>query len=110
MDRRNPSNTSRRRLRALWRGNPHRCRLLPRMEGRMLKQITPPVLTAPQKTPSESPMPNSSSSSPSPRVPPRVAKAVDRLLNFYPPLDVNDARAFVAGLASLFARYPEEVI
>lgn len=38
-----------------------------------------------------------------------AAQAVDKLLNFYPPLEVNDPRAFIAGIISLFAQYPPEL-
>lgn len=36
--------------------------------------------------------------------------AVDRLLNFYPPLDVADPRVFIAGIGAVLAKYPPELI
>lgn len=39
-----------------------------------------------------------------------AATAVDKLLNFYPPLDVNDPKAFIAGLVALLAQYPAELM
>jgi hypothetical protein len=38
-----------------------------------------------------------------------AAEAVDRLLDLFPPLDVGNPRAFIAGLVAIFANYPAEV-
>lgn len=34
---------------------------------------------------------------------------MERLLNFYPPLDVNEPRAFIAGIVAVFSNYPVEL-
>lgn len=34
---------------------------------------------------------------------------MNRLLDFYPPLDVTNPETFVAGIVALFARYPAEL-
>jgi hypothetical protein len=39
-----------------------------------------------------------------------AAKATDRLLGFYPPLDVGDPEMFTAGLVALFAKYPPDLL
>lgn len=38
-----------------------------------------------------------------------AAKAVDRLFDLLPPLDVGDPKAFIAAAATIFAAYPPEV-
>lgn len=40
----------------------------------------------------------------------QLIQAVDRLLKFYPPLDVGDPEMFIAGIASIFAQYPPELV
>jgi hypothetical protein len=74
----------------------------------MLKQIsvTPEGLTGQAKTEAAQPTPNSKPSSPNRE----AASAVDRLLNFYPPLDVSEPQAFIAALVMLFAKYPAELV
>jgi hypothetical protein len=34
----------------------------------------------------------------------------ERLLSFYPPLDVVDPKTFIAGIVSILAQYPEELM
>lgn len=36
--------------------------------------------------------------------------AVDRLLNFYPPLDVAEPRTFIAGIGTLLGQYPGDFL
>lgn len=39
-----------------------------------------------------------------------MAKAVDRLLSFYPPLDVSEPELFIAGIGAILSKYPPELI
>lgn len=39
-----------------------------------------------------------------------IAKAVQALLKFYPPLDVIDPETFIAGIGAVLAKYPPELI
>lgn len=77
----------------------------------MLKQlsINPAALTAPARMPEPPPI---SSCEPVLLSPERlkIAEAVDRLLSFYPPLDVVDAQVFISGIIAILAQYPPELI
>lgn len=75
----------------------------------MFKQInvTPAGLTGQAKTDSEKPTQPSTPVSPQMR---RAKRAVSRLLKFYPPLDVGNPEVFIAGIVSIFAQYPTELM
>src|ERR1051326_631835 len=40
----------------------------------------------------------------------KIAKLVERLFSFYPPLDVGDPKAFLAGVVALMQNYPLDIV
>lgn len=40
----------------------------------------------------------------------KIAKLVERLFSFYPPLDVGDPKAFLAGVVALMQHYPMDIV
>jgi hypothetical protein len=69
----------------------------------MFKQLStiPAGNMGPRKTASERHLTNSKPST-------DAAKAVERLLSFYPPLDVSDPKVFIAGIVAILAEYPAQ--
>jgi hypothetical protein len=63
-----------------------------------------------QKTVAEPPMPSSPPSRRPGTITMQTAQAVQKLLGFYPPLDVNEPEAFIAGIATIFGKYPDELV
>jgi hypothetical protein len=74
----------------------------------MFRQInvTPAGLTDNRKTASVKPSQNSE---PSTQIK-LASRAVERLLSFYPPLDVIEPKSFIAGVIAVLSRYPEELM
>lgn len=73
----------------------------------MLKQLSvnPAALTEPRKTASERHSRNSK-----PSIESRAAaQATERLLSFYPPLDVIEPKVFIAGIVAILSEYPAEL-
>jgi hypothetical protein len=73
----------------------------------MLKQISASLaaLSEPRKTASETPSTNSRHSTQNSA----AALATERLLSFYPPLDVSEPKVFIAGIVNVLAQYPAEL-
>lgn len=78
----------------------------------MLKQLSPlQVLSQHQRTVSELPAPISKPASPTLNEQQiMAAKAVDRLFDLLPPLDVGEPQAFMSATIAIFAEYPIELI